>query len=93
MNYRRSREKEITRQKLNILGPGVMMLRIIGIACAFGILFWALEITSLCVLFLAIAAVLMAILFILIVVEAYRDDAISDLLLSEFDEYGEDYGI
>jgi hypothetical protein len=44
-------------------------------------------------LFLAIAAVLMAILFILIVVEAYQDDAISDLLLSEFDEYGEDYGI
>ena len=86
MNNTELHKDKAVKLKLNMLEPGVLMIKIIGIFAALGLLFWAFEWNKLCIASLAVAGGVTFILFVLLVIEAYQDNCLDQLFILRDDE-------
>ena len=79
--------------KLNMLEPGLIMTKIIGILFVTGILFWAAGWHWLSSITLLLAGAVFAVLFILLAIEAHQDKVLNDIAMQENNELEKKYEI
>lgn len=91
MNNTELHKDKVVKHKLNMLGPGMFMMKVIGVFAALGLLFWAFEWNKLCIASLAVAGGVTLILFLLLVFEAYQNNCLDELFIWRDDEEVEDY--
>ena len=92
MNNSELKTRKAVKHRLNMLEPGIMMIRIICIFLGAGLFFWAFDFDTACVVSLVSAGVVFAVLMILLVIEAYQDNALDDIFtLRDDEDYEEDY--
>lgn len=71
------------KHKLNLLEPGLFMLKIIGGLFVFGILFWLIEWHLLSAITVFLTGAVFAVLLILIIIEAHQDNVLNDIAMHE----------
>lgn len=84
---RRSRYK----YKLNMLEPGLVMMKIIGGLLAAGFLLWAVKQVLLFKIAFLSAGAIFAVLLILVAIEAHQDKVLNNIALQENIESAENY--
>lgn len=72
--------------KLNMLEPGLIMMKIIGVSSVFGAIFWAARWRRLSIIFWGVSGILFAALLILVVIEAHQDNVLNDIAIRENNE-------
>ncbi|MBO7451162.1 MAG: hypothetical protein J6U54_12435 [Clostridiales bacterium] len=93
MNNTEINNKKVSKYKLNMLEPGVIMIKIIGILAAVSLLFWAFEWNMLSLIVLAVAGGVFLLLMVLLIIEAYQDNCLDQLfIVREEEDIEEDYG-
>ena len=91
MNNTELNNEKHFRYKLNMLEPGIMMIRMIGVFAAMALLFWAVEWNILCIAALATAGIILLVLLFLIVIEAYQDNVLDKILIVDNDDQEEEF--
>lgn len=76
--------------KLNMLEPGLKMIKAIGICVGIGIVFYIFKAMLLCYLFSGIAALISIILWILLVIESHQDKVLNEQAIQERRKNGEE---
>lgn len=71
------------KHKLNMLEPGLIMMKIIVGLVVFGILFWLVKWNLLSTIMLFCAGVVFAALLILVAIEAHQDKVLNDIAMRE----------
>ncbi|MDC7287192.1 hypothetical protein NXH76_05220 [Blautia schinkii] len=79
--------------KLNMLEPGLIMMKLIGVLFVTGILLWAAGWHWLSSITLFLAGSVFAVLLILLAIEAHQDKVLNDIALRENIELEKKYGI
>lgn len=79
--------------KLNMLEPGFIMVKIIGVLLAIGILLWAVSWHWLSAITLFLAAAVFAVLLILVAIESHQDKVLNDIAMRENSEEEKRHGI
>lgn len=79
--------------KLNMLEPGLIMTKIIGVLFVTGILFWTAGWHWLSSITLFLAGIVLAVLFILLAIEAHQDKVLNDIAMREDYELEKKYEI
>lgn len=74
------------RYKLNMLEPGLIMMKIVGAFAAAGILFWAVNWNWLSIVALILAGAVFAVLLILAAIEAHQDKVLNEIAMGEQNE-------
>ena len=93
MNNTEIKNKKVSKYKLNMLEPGVIMIKLIGILAAVSLLFWAFEWNTLSLIVLAVAGGVFLLLMVLLIIEAYQDNCLDQLfIVREEEDIEEDYG-
>ena len=77
--------------KLNMLEPGLVMMKIIGILLAAGFLLWAVKQYLLFKIAFLSAGAIFAVLLILVAIEAHQDKVLNNIALQENIESAENY--
>lgn len=72
--------------KLNMLEPGLIMMKIIGALFVFGIVFWVAKWHRLSIIFWVLSGIIFAALLILVAIEAHQDKVLNDIAMRENDE-------
>ncbi len=72
--------------KLNMLEPGLIMMKIIGVLFVSGLVFWVAKWHWLSIIFLFLSGIVFAILLILVAIEAHQDKVLNDIAMRENDE-------
>lgn len=72
--------------KLNMLEPGIIIMKIIGALFVLGIVFWVAKLRWLANIFGVLSGILFAALLILVAVEAHQDNVLNDIAMRENDE-------
>lgn len=72
--------------KLNMLEPGLIMMKIIGVLFAIGFLSWVAEWHWLSIIALFLAGAVFAVLLILVAIEAHQDKVLNDIAMRENNE-------
>lgn len=81
------------KHKLNMLEPGLIMMKIIGALVIFGIVFWAAKHRWLSAIFWLLSGILFAALLILAAIEAHQDKVLNDIAMQENAELEKNYEI
>lgn len=71
------------RHKLNMLEPGLIMMKFIGGFSITGVLFWFVQWQLLSTLMLFLAGTIFAVLLILAAIEAHQDKVLNDIAIRE----------
>lgn len=79
--------------KLNMLEPGLIMMKIIGVLFVIGILFWVAGRHCISAISLFLAGAVFAALLILVAIEAHQDKVLNDIALRENNELEKKYEI
>lgn len=69
--------------KLNMLEPGIIMMKIIGALLVIGILFWVADWHRLSIITLFLAGAIFAVLLILVAIEAHQDRVLNEIAMRE----------
>lgn len=69
--------------KLNMLEPGLIMMKIIGTLFAFGIVFWVAKWYWLSIISWALSGILFVALLVLVAIEAHQDRVLNDIAMRE----------
>lgn len=72
--------------KLNMLEPGLIMTKIIGVLFVFGIIFWVAKWHWLSIIFGFLSGTIFAVLLILVAIEAHQDNVLNDIAIKENNE-------
>ena len=72
--------------KLNMLEPGLIMMKIIGALFVSGIVFWAVKWHWLSIIFWSLSGIIFAVLLILVAIEAHQDNVLNDIAMRENNE-------
>ena len=79
--------------KLNMLEPGLIMMKLIGVLFVTGILFWAVGWHWLSSITLFLSGAVFAVLLILLAIEAHQDRVLNDIAMRENNELEKKYEI
>ena len=79
--------------KLNMLEPGLIMMKIIGALFVFGIIFWVAKWHWLSIIFWFLSGIMFAVLLILVAIEAHQDNVLNDIAMRENNELEKKYEI
>lgn len=79
--------------KLNMLGPGLIMMKIIGVLFVIGMLFLAAGCHWLSTITLFLAGAVFVVLLILVAIEAHQDKVLNDIAMRENNELEKKYEI
>lgn len=79
--------------KLNMLEPGLIMMKIIGALFVSGIVFWVAKWHWLSIFFLVLSGIIFAALLILAAIEAHQDNVLNDIAMRENKELEKNRGI
>ena len=71
------------KRKLNMLEPGFAMMKMIGALFLAGVLFWAADCRRFSVIMLLLAGGVLAVLLVLLAVEARQDKVLHDIAIRE----------
>lgn len=77
--------------KLNMLEPGLIMMKIIGALFVSGIVCWAAKWHWLSVIFLFLSGIIFTVLLILVAIEAHQDNVLNDIAMRENNELEKNY--
>lgn len=77
--------------KLNMLEPGLIMMKIIGALFVFGIAFWVAKWHSLSIFFLFLSGAVFAVLLVLLAIEAHQDKVLNGYCQRENNELEKKY--
>lgn len=77
--------------KLNMLEPGIIMMKIIGALFVFGFVFWVAKRHWLSVIFLFLSGIISTVLLILVAIEAHQDNVLNDIAMKENNELEKKY--
>ena len=69
--------------KLNMLEPGLLMMKIVGALFISGIVFWAAKWHWLSIIFWSLSGIIFAALLILVAIEAHQDKVLNDIAMRE----------
>lgn len=69
--------------KLNMLEPGLVMMKIIGVLFVSGIVFWVAKLQWLSFIFCFLSGIVFVALLILIAIEAHQDNVLNDIAMRE----------
>lgn len=69
--------------KLNMLEPGIIMMKIIGALFVFGLVFRVAKWHWLSIIFLFLSGILFTVLLILVAIEAHQDKVLNDIAMRE----------
>ena len=72
--------------KLNMLEPGLIMMKIIGVLFVFGIAFLVAKWHWLSIVFFVLSGIIFTALLILIAIEAHQDNVLNDIAIRENNE-------
>ena len=81
------------KRKLNMLEPGLIMMKLIGVLFVFGIVFWVAKWHWLSIIFLFLSGILFAALLILVAIEAHQDNVLNEIAMRENNELEKKYEI
>lgn len=79
--------------KLNMLEPGLIMMKIIGALFVSGIVCWVAKSHWLSIIFLILSGIIFVALLILVAIEAHQDNVLNDIAMRENNELEKKYGI
>lgn len=79
--------------KLNMLEPGLIMLKIIGTLFVFAIIFGVAKLHWLSIILGFLSGIIFAVLLILVAIEAHQDNVLNDIAMGENDELEKKYEI
>lgn len=79
--------------KLNMLEPGLIMMKIIGALFVIGIVFWVAKWHRLSVIFWFLSGIILSALLILVAIEAHQDNVLNDIAMQENNELEKKYDI
>lgn len=79
----RSYDNRYSKHKLNMLEPGLIMLKMAGVLFATGLLFWVAEWHWLSVIAWILAGAVLAVLLILVGVELHQDKVLNGIAMRE----------
>ena len=71
------------KHKLNMLEPGLMMMKFTGILLAGGLFLWLLRRNTLSLICFALAGVVFAVLLVLVAIELYQDRTLHETAIRE----------
>lgn len=71
------------KHKLNMLEPGLIMMKIIGVFFVFGIVCWVARWHWLSMTFWLLSGILFAALIVLVAIEAHQDNVLNDIAMQE----------
>lgn len=77
--------------KLNMLEPGIIMMKIVGALFVFGFVFWVAKWQWLSVIFLLLSGIIFTVLLILVAIEAHQDKLLNDIATRENNELEKKY--
>lgn len=86
MNNTELQNEKHFKYKLNMLEPGIIMIKIIAALAAMGLFFWAIEWNKVCIATLAAAGLVLLVLLFLIVLEAYQDNVLDQIFKPDLDD-------
>lgn len=86
MKYKNMYDDRRYKYKLNMLEPGLIMMKIIGILFVIGILFWMAGWKWISAISLFLAGAVFAALLILVAIEAHQDKVLNDIAMRENNE-------
>lgn len=72
--------------KLNMLEPGIIMMKIVGVLFVFGCVFWMAKLHWLSVILLFLSGIIFTVLLILVAIEAHQDHVLNDIAMRENNE-------
>lgn len=81
------------KHKLNMLEPGLIMMKIIGALFVFSIAFWVAKWHWLSIILEALSGILFAALIILVAIEAHQDKVLNDIAMRENNELEKKYEV
>jgi len=76
-------EEKRYKHKLNMLEPGIKMLKCIGIMSLIGILLYAFHFRIIAFCVWAVSGIIFAILLILLAIEAHQDNVMNEIAMKE----------
>lgn len=79
--------------KLDMLEPGITMMKLIGVLFVTGILFWVAGWHWLSSIILFLAGAVFAVLLILLAIEAHQDKVLNDIAMRENNDLEKKYEI
>ena len=82
-------EEKRFKHKLNMLEPGTRMLKWIGILILIGLLLYIFQLRMAAYCVWAVSGIIIAILLILLVIEAHQDKVMNELAIKENKNNGE----
>lgn len=88
MRRKSSKSEKITyenryKYKLNMLEPGQIMMKIIGVLLLIAIIFWWVKWQAIAVAALILAGLVFAVLLILVAIELHQDKVLNDIAMRE----------
>lgn len=83
MKRKRARYEERYKHKLNMLEPGLVMFKLMGALFLAGAIAWAAGWRLLSIILLLLAGALLAVLLILLAVEAHQDKVLNEIAMGE----------
>ena len=83
MKYKNMSYDNRYKYKLNMLEPGLLMMKIIGALFISGIVFWAAKWHWLSIIFWSLSGIIFAALLILVAIEAHQDKVLNDIAMRE----------
>ena len=88
MEQKSGKEKRF-KHKLNMLEPGIRMLKGIGILIVIGLLFYIIRFRIVAYCIWAVSGIIFAVLLVLIAIEAHQDKEMNDIAIKENRKNGE----
>ena len=77
------------KHKLNMLEPGIMMIKCIGILILIGLLFYIFQFRIVAFCLWAASGIVFAILLILLAIESHQDKVLNEIAIEENKKNGE----
>ncbi len=71
------------KHKLNMLEPGLVMIKVIGVLLCVGVFLWAVGWRPLSIILFILAGGVFITLLILIIIEAHQDKVLNDIAMHE----------
>ena len=77
------------KHKLNMLEPGTLMLKCIGILVFAGLLLYIFQMTTAAICTWAVSGIVLVVLLILLAIESHQDNVMNEIAIKENKKNGE----
>lgn len=78
------------KHKLNMLEPGMLMLKCIGVLVIIGLLFYVFQLKTVAFCIWAVSGIILAVLLVLLAIESHQDKVLNEIAIKENRENGLD---